>query len=210
MKCGVIIFPGSNCDQDTVFVMKEIYGIKTEILWHKDKDLKNCDFIIVPGDFSYGDYLRSGAIARFSPVMEKLIDFAHNGGFVLGICNGFQILCEANLLPGALVRNIHQRFICKNIYIKSRTRNSLLTQTISKDRILKIPISHADGRYIANNATLDEMKKNDQITFVYCDSSGNISPKSNPNGSVENIAGITNITRNVYGMMPHPERAADN
>jgi phosphoribosylformylglycinamidine synthase subunit PurQ / glutaminase len=210
MKAGVIIFPGSNCDHDSLYVMSEIYGLETFELWHKEKDLKGCDFIIVPGGFSYGDYLRSGAIARFAPIMEKVIEFANNGGYVLGICNGFQILTEAHLLPGALLRNIDQKFICKNVYIKAQTQNTAVTHLIPSDKALKIPIAHAEGRFYADQHTIDELVKNDQIIFRYCDAEGNITPESNPNGSLDNIAGITNKGRNVFGLMPHPERASDS
>jgi len=179
-------------------------------LWHKDKDLQACDFIVLPGGFSYGDYLRSGAIARFSPIMEKIIDYANNGGYLMGICNGFQILCEAGLLPGALLANNNQKFICKNIFIKSATKNSLVTTSIDCTKPLKIPIAHGEGRYYTDPETINNLKKNDQILFHYCDENGIVDETANPNGSLENIAGICNAKRNVFGMMPHPERAADN
>jgi phosphoribosylformylglycinamidine synthase subunit PurQ / glutaminase len=210
MKCGIIVFPGSNCDQDAYYVMNNIYGIETVYLWHKDPDLKNCDFIILPGGFSYGDYLRTGAVARFSPVMESLIGFANNGGFVFGICNGFQVLCEAHLLPGVLLRNESQKFICKNIYIKAQTQDSLITTEVPVHKALKIPIAHAEGRYFCDDATLKNLRDNDQVVFRYCDENGTIIPHANPNGSIDNIAGICNISRNVFGMMPHPERASDD
>ena len=164
---------------------------------------------MVPGGFSYGDYLRSGAIARFSPIMKEVIGFANNGGHVMGVCNGFQILCEAGLLPGVLKHNDNQKFICKNVYIKTSTSNTIITQGLDKDRALKIPIAHAEGNFYIGNEGLSELKANDQILFQYCDINGNISDRANPNGSLENIAGICNISRNVFGMMPHPERAAD-
>jgi len=209
MKCGIIVFPGSNCDQDAFYVMNDIYGVETVFLWHKDPDLKDCDFIILPGGFSYGDYLRTGAIARFSPVMESVISFAKEGGFVLGICNGFQVLCEAHLLPGVLLRNDSQKFSCKNIYIKAETTNSLITSEIPLDKALKIPIAHAEGRYFCDKGTLERLQANDQILFRYCDANAGLTAGSNPNGSLENIAGICNEGRNVFGLMPHPERASD-
>jgi phosphoribosylformylglycinamidine synthase len=210
MKFGVVIFPGSNCDQDTLHVLQTVYGFETVALWHKEPDLKGCDFIVLPGGFSYGDYLRSGAVARFSPVMEKVIEFANNGGYVMGICNGFQILCEAHLLPGVLMRNKGQKFISKNIYIKAQTNNSLVTQNIPLDRALKIPIAHAEGQYYADGETISKLKANDQVLFRYCDAEGNVTVESNPNGSLDNIAGICNEGRNVFGMMPHPERASES
>jgi phosphoribosylformylglycinamidine synthase subunit PurQ / glutaminase len=178
-------------------------------LWHKDHDLQGCDFIILPGGFSYGDYLRSGAIARFSPIMEQVIDFAGKGGYVMGICNGFQILCEAHLLPGALLHNTNHRFICRNTWIRSETTNSLITGGIIKGQPLKIPIAHGEGRFYASEETLKALNDNDQVLFRYCDEKGEATEASNPNGSLENIAGICNAGRNVFGMMPHPERAAD-
>jgi phosphoribosylformylglycinamidine synthase subunit PurQ / glutaminase len=209
MKCGIIVFPGSNCDQDAWYVLNEIYGIETVYLWHKDADLKNCDFIILPGGFSYGDYLRTGAVARFSPVMEQLIRFANDGGTVLGICNGFQVLCEAHLLPGVLLRNESQKFICKNIYIKPATQNTLITSGIPSDKALKIPIAHAEGRYFCDDTTLKSLQDHDQVIFRYCNEAGAVTKESNPNGSLDNIAGICNAGRNVFGLMPHPERASD-
>ena len=209
MKFGVITFPGSNCDQDMIYVLESIMGQKVERLWHKDSDLKGCDFIVVPGGFSYGDYLRSGAIARFSPIMESIIKHANNGGYVLGVCNGFQILCESGLLDGTLMHNDSQKFICDNVYLRTETSNSLMTQSIGKGDVLKIPIAHGEGKYFAPSDTLDRLKKNDQILFRYCGVNGDASIESNPNGAIENIAGICNEGRNVFGMMPHPERAAD-
>jgi phosphoribosylformylglycinamidine synthase len=209
MKFGVVVFPGSNCDQDIFYILKDIYGFNTVKLWHKEADLKDCDFIVLPGGFAYGDYLRTGAIARFSPVMEKVADFAGKGGFVFGICNGFQVLCEAHLLPGVLLRNESQKFICRNTYIKNTTKNSILTHEIPFDSILKIPVAHAEGRYFIDDMQLEALKLNDQILFQYCDENGEISKEANCNGSVYNIAGICNQERNVFGMMPHPERASD-
>lgn len=208
MKFGVVIFPGSNCDHDMIYALKNILNQDVVQLWHKDSDLQKCDFIMLPGGFSFGDYLRSGAIARFSPIMEKVIDFANNGGYLMGVCNGFQILCEAHLLPGALLHNDNQKFICKNTFIKPETVNSIVTSEIKK-KVLKIPIAHGEGRYFADETTLKSLNDHDQILFRYCNEKGEITPEANPNGSLENIAGICNEKRNVFGMMPHPERAAD-
>ena len=209
MKFGVITFPGSNCDQDMIYVLESIMGQEVERLWHKDPDLKGCDFVVVPGGFSYGDYLRSGAIARFSPIMESVIAHANAGGYVLGVCNGFQILCESGLLDGTLLHNDSQKFICENVYLRTETSNSLVTQSIDKGQVLKIPIAHGEGKFFAPQETLDRMKANDQILFRYCTKEGEVSPDANPNGAIENIAGVCNSGRNVFGMMPHPERAAD-
>ncbi len=209
MKVGVVVFPGSNCDQDLIYVFQKILGQQVVPLWHKDHDLQQVDFVALPGGFSYGDYLRSGAIARFSPIMQEVIAFANRGGYVMGICNGFQILTEAGLLPGVLLHNTSRKFICKNIYLKAVTQNSLITSKITPDRVLKIPIAHGEGNFYA---PADEMKKlhdNDQVLFKYCEEHGEITAASNPNGSLANIAGVCNLNRNVFGMMPHPERAAD-
>jgi phosphoribosylformylglycinamidine synthase len=208
MKFGVIVFPGSNCDDDTVGVIESL-GHQAVKLWHKQTSLENCDFIIVPGGFSYGDYLRSGAIARFSPIMDNVIKHANDGGYLMGICNGFQILVEAHLLPGVLLRNNSQKFISKNIYLKAATTNSLLTQSLDPNKAYKVPIAHAEGRYFADAKTIQSLKENNQVLFYYCDANGNVTEAANPNGSLENIAGICNAERNVFGMMPHPERAAD-
>ncbi len=208
MKFGVVIFPGSNCDMDMVYVLETIMQQEVVKLWHKDTDLQEVDFIILPGGFSFGDYLRSGAIAKFSPIMKEIIGFANAGGYVLGICNGFQILTESGLLPGALSHNTSHKFICKNIYLKTITTNTVVTSSYSKNAI-KIPIAHGEGKYFADNSTLQSLIKNDQILFKYCDASGNVTDGANPNGSHMNIAGICNKDRNVFGMMPHPERAAD-
>ncbi|MBH70229.1 MAG: phosphoribosylformylglycinamidine synthase I [Flavobacteriales bacterium] len=208
MKFGVVIFPGSNCDMDIFYVLKNILKQNVVKLWHKETDLQGVDFIVIPGGFSYGDYLRSGAIAKFSPIMNQIIGFANSGGYVLGICNGFQILTESQLLPGALLHNTSHKFICKNIYLKVSSSNTLITNLYSTDPI-KIPIAHGEGRYYANQKTINELVENDQILFNYCDQKGYITEESNPNGSILNIAGICNIERNVFGMMPHPERASD-
>jgi len=209
MKFGVLIFPGSNCDHDMVYTLKNILNQEVVELWHKDSDLQNVDAIAIPGGFSFGDYLRSGAIARYSPIMESVIEFANNGGFVFGICNGFQILCETGLLPGALLHNDNQKFICKNIYLKADNNTNSFTKYIDSDKALKIPIAHGEGKYFVDNKILKELKDNNQILFRYCDENGNINTNVNPNGSADNIAGICNKNKNVYGMMPHPERAAD-
>jgi phosphoribosylformylglycinamidine synthase subunit PurQ / glutaminase len=209
MKFGVITFPGSNCDQDMIYVLKDILGQEVEELWHKDTDLKGCDAIVLPGGFSYGDYLRSGAIARFSPVMTAVIEHANKGGFVLGVCNGFQILCESGLLPGALLHNNNQKFICKNVYLKPASNSAKLTEHLDQKKVYKIPIAHGEGRFHASDAVMKELNDNDQILFRYCDAAGDVNAESNPNGALENIAGITNKAKNVFGMMPHPERAAD-
>ena len=209
MKFGVLIFPGSNCDHDMIYTLRNVLKQEVVELWHKDSDLQNVDAIAVPGGFSFGDYLRSGAIARYSPIMKEVIEFANNGGFVFGICNGFQILCETGLLPGALLHNENQKFICKNIYLKPDNNNTNFTATLNKNRAYKIPIAHGEGKYFADEETLAEMRQNDQILFRYCDKDGNVNNDTNPNGSIENIAGVCNKEKNVYGMMPHPERASD-
>ena len=209
MKTGVVIFPGSNCDQDMIYVVGKIMGQEVVELWHKDSDLQNCDVIILPGGFSYGDYLRSGAIARFSPIMEEIIKFANNGGIVFGVCNGFQVLCESHLLPGALLKNSNNKFICENVYIKVQSSNTILTNLVDVDKALKIPIAHGEGRFYSENNTLKNLNDSSQILFRYCNKDAEISELSNPNGSLENIAGICNYNRNIFGMMPHPERAAD-
>jgi len=209
MKVGVVIFPGSNCDQDAVYAFQNQFGCETVTLWHKDHDLQGCNLIFLPGGFSYGDYLRSGAIARFSPIMQHVIEFASKGGLVFGVCNGFQILCESHLLPGALLHNAHQKFNCKNVFISAQTSNSAITSAMMPGTALKIPIAHGEGKYYCDEPTLASLKANDQILFRYCDEQGNITDEANPNGSLENIAGICNDKRNVFGMMPHPERAVD-
>ena len=209
MKFGVVVFPGSNCDQDSVDVLGNILDQDVVKLWHKDHDLQQCDFIILPGGFSFGDYLRSGAIARFSPIMQEVIQYANKGGYVMGICNGFQILAEAGLVPGALLHNDHRKFNCKNIFLKPQTPNSLVTNQLDLNKALKIPVAHGEGNYFADADTLKMLNDEDQILFKYCDEAGNITLESNPNGSIQNIAGVCNKQRNVFGLMPHPERAAD-
>lgn len=213
MKFGVVIFPGSNCDHDVIHVLEEVLQQQVIPLWHKQESLSGFDSqdcIILPGGFSYGDYLRSGAIARFSPIMDSVVGFANSGGYVWGICNGFQILCEAGLLPGVLMRNTKRNFICKNIFIKPQNNSTVLTAELDLNRAYKIPIAHAEGNYYADEKTLNTLEQNGQILFKYCDEQGNITPESNPNGSVRNIAGICNSSKNVFGMMPHPERAAES
>jgi phosphoribosylformylglycinamidine synthase len=209
MKFGVITFPGSNCDQDMIYVLRHKMGQEVEELWHKDHDLKKCDMIVLPGGFSYGDYLRSGAIAQFSPIMQEVISFAERGGYVFGVCNGFQILCETGLLPGTLQHNMSQQFICKNVLLRTETSDSLITQGIQRGSILNIPIAHGEGNFFHNEDGLKAIEDNDQVLFRYCNAAGEITDESNPNGSLNNIAGICNEGRNVFGMMPHPERAAD-
>lgn len=201
MKFGVVVFPGSNCDRDMMDALRDDLGQEVLPLWHKDKDLSaftTHDCIVLPGGFSFGDYLRCGAIARFSPMMQSVIEFAGRGGKVLGVCNGFQILCESGLLPGVLLRNANMQFICKNVYIIGE-----------ENQALKIPIAHGEGRFYADNQTLDSLENNNQVIYRYCDANGIINEEANPNGSLRNIAGICNETRNVFGMMPHPERASN-
>lgn len=209
MKFGVITFPGSNCDQDMIYVLRDLLGNEVVELWHKDHDLQGADFIVLPGGFSYGDYLRSGAIANYSPIMKEVIEHANNGGYVMGICNGFQILCESKLLPGTLLHNDHQKFMCKNAFIKADNNDSLINKSISTEEVLNIPIAHAEGRFFAPDEMLKEIEANHQVIFRYCDESGQVTKDSNPNGSLNNIAGVCNKNGNVFGMMPHPERAAD-
>ena len=201
MKFGVVVFPGSNCDRDMMDALRDDLGQEVVPLWHKDRDLSAFtteDCIVLPGGFSFGDYLRCGAIARFSPMMQSVIQFAGKGGKVLGVCNGFQILCESGLLPGILLRNANMQFICKNLYI-----------TGAEGRALKVPIAHGEGRFYANEATLDKLEQNGQVIYRYCDENGHINSEANPNGSLRNIAGICNESRTVFGMMPHPERACN-
>jgi phosphoribosylformylglycinamidine synthase I len=209
MKFGVIIFPGSNCDYDAYMAIKTVMKQDVEFLWHQDTSLHNCDCVILPGGFSYGDYLRTGAIARFSSIMKEVMDFAKDGGLVVGICNGFQILLEAGLLPGAMLKNTSLRFICKFVYIKVENEDSPFTNFSKKGQVLKIPIAHSDGNYFIPEEGVRKLRENDQIIFRYCDQVGNVNPEANPNGSLENIAGICNQTKNVLGMMPHPERASE-
>lgn len=209
MKFGVVTFPGSNCDQDMIYVLETILGQEVINLWHKDTSLQGVDFVVLPGGFSYGDYLRSGAIAKYSPIMEQVIAHGKKGGNILGVCNGFQILCETGLLPGALLHNNNQKFICKNVFLKPESASTLLTRGLDVDTAYKIPIAHGEGRYFASPKVIEELNDKDQVLFRYCDDSGQVSDSVNPNGSVDNIAGVCNSGRNIFGMMPHPERAAD-
>ena len=207
-KFGVVVFPGSNCDHDAFYSLKKILGYEVNFLWHKDKDLKNSDVIILPGGFSYGDYLRTGAIARFSPIMNSVIEFAENGGYVIGICNGFQVLLETGLLPGVMLKNISLKFVCKDIFLKIENNDSLFTKGIKKD-ILRIPIAHGEGNYFTDSETMKELESNNQIVFRYCSEKGFVDDEFNPNGSVNNVAGIVNKRGNILGLMPHPERGCD-
>jgi len=209
MNFAVIQFPGSNCDQDCVHVMQNVCEHSARLVWHKDSSLGDADAVLVPGGFSYGDYLRTGSIARFSPVMQAVQQFAAQGGPVLGICNGFQILCEAGLLPGALVRNRSLQFRCEHVVLKTATPDSPFTNQIPAGQLLRIPVAHGDGCYFADPDTLAKLRKNRQILWQYCDQQGRLTEDSNPNGSLDNIAGVCNENRNVAGLMPHPERASE-
>ena len=209
MKCGVVTFPGSNCNHDMIYALGKTLGQDVVELWHKDQDTENCELIVLPGGFSYGDYLRSGAIARFSPIMKEVVKHANKGGLLLGICNGFQILCEAGLLPGALLHNNNQKFICKNTFLKACSNSAGITEKINKDRAYKIPIAHGEGRYYAEKKVVEDLFENDQVLFQYCDLNGQVTENDNPNGSMQNIAGVSNKNKNIMGMMPHPERAVE-
>lgn len=209
MNVGVITFPGSNCDRDCQYVVQEVLGHQAKLIWHQETSLTNMDCVILPGGFSYGDYLRTGSIARFSPIMKAVKDFADNGGFVLGICNGFQILLEVGLLPGAMLRNSHLHFVCDDVYLKVEHTDTIFTNQCFPGQILKIPVAHAEGNYYADPAALSVLHANSQIVFRYCDKNGNVNDEANPNGSVDNIAGIRNRAGNVLGMMPHPERCGE-
>jgi phosphoribosylformylglycinamidine synthase I len=209
LRFGIVIFPGSNCETDAWHALKDQMGAPVSYVWHQDTDLSGYDCIILPGGFSYGDYLRTGAIARFSPVMNAVTEFAGKGGLVLGICNGFQILLEAGLLPGAMMRNVGQTFVCRYVNVRVETTETPYSRAMQKGAVLRIPIAHGEGNYYADAATLDELKRSDQIVFRYCTPEGETTPEANPNGSLENIAGICNRERNVLGLMPHPERCTD-
>jgi len=209
MKFGVVMFPGSNCDHDTYHVISKVIGQPVDFLWHRENTVGDCDAVILPGGFSYGDYLRTGAIARFSPVMAAVKEFAAGGGLVVGICNGFQILCEAGLLPGALMRNKNLKFICGHINMRVEATDSPFTNRCRRGQVLSVPIAHGDGNYFCDDATLAELGRENRIIFRYTDAAGNVTVDSNPNGSLDNIAGICNRERNVLGMMPHPERASE-
>jgi phosphoribosylformylglycinamidine synthase subunit PurQ / glutaminase len=209
MKFGVLIFPGSNCDHDAHWTIEHVAKQPVTFLWHESSDLQNCDVIIVPGGFAFGDYLRTGAIAKFSPVMASVRKFAAGGGLVLGICNGFQILCESGLLPGALMRNVGLKYVCKPVHVRVENNDTPFTQTCQKGEVLTIPIGHMEGNYFCDEATLAELNRENRIVFRYSTLQGEITREANPNGSLENIAGICSPGRNVLGMMPHPERSAE-
>jgi len=209
IRFGVVVFPGSNCDHDAHHAAGALLGQSAEFLWHKDHDLKNSDVIILPGGFSFGDYLRSGAIARFSPIMKEVIRFAQDGGVVIGICNGFQVLVEAGLLPGALIRNSSLRFVCRFVHLRVENGATRLTNRCKQGEVLTIPVAHGEGNYRTDPETHRRLEENGQILFRYCDKQGRTTPEANPNGSLDNIAGIMNEEGNVFGMMPHPERACD-
>lgn len=209
LRFGVVVFPGSNCDQDCYHVAARVLGAPTRYVWHEDTDLSGLDCVVLPGGFSYGDYLRTGAIARFSPVMKAVGTFAAEGGLVIGICNGFQILLEAGLLPGAMLRNVGQRFICKHVYLRTEQTDTPFTRKLGGGQVLRIPIAHGEGNYYADEATLAELEHRGQIVFRYCEADGRVTAAANPNGSRSNIAGICNRERNVLGMMPHPERCSE-
>ncbi|HEY3131421.1 MAG TPA: phosphoribosylformylglycinamidine synthase subunit PurQ [Acidobacteriota bacterium] len=210
MKFGVIIFPGSNCDHDAFWTIQQVAKQPVTFLWHESHDLENCDAIIIPGGFAFGDYLRTGAIAKFSPMMESVGKFAASGGLVLGICNGFQILCESGLLPGALMRNVSLKYVCKPVHVRVENASTPFTSGCREGEVLTIPIGHMEGNYFCDATTLDELRRDRRIVFRYSTASGEITPEANPNGSLDNIAAICNLGRNVLGMMPHPERASES
>jgi phosphoribosylformylglycinamidine synthase I len=210
MKFGVVVLPGSNCDHDALHVATSVLGADAEVLWHKDTDLKGADCVIVPGGFAYGDYLRAGALAKFAPIMEPIRRHAEKGGLVLGICNGFQVLTEVGLLPGALMRNQHLRFLSRDVFLRTEEIDTPFTNELQKGEIFRVPIAHGEGNYFADDATLDELERNGQVIFRYCDDEGRLTAEANPNGSARSIAGICNRGRNVLGMMPHPERCAES
>ncbi len=210
MKFGVVVFPGSNCDHDTYHVISKVIGQPVDFIWHKDREVDQYDAIILPGGFSYGDYLRTGAIARFSPVMSAVKEFARDGGLVLGICNGFQVLCEAGLLPGALLRNRELKFICSHVNVRVERADTAFTAACTPGQVLSLPVAHGDGNYFCDDRTLDELETEDRVILRYCDEQGRVTEAANPNGSRHNIAGICNRERNVMGLMPHPERASES
>ncbi|HLJ75139.1 MAG TPA: phosphoribosylformylglycinamidine synthase subunit PurQ [Thermoanaerobaculia bacterium] len=210
MRFGIVVLPGSNCDHDALHVTRDILGAEAEVLWHKDTDLKGVDCVIIPGGFAYGDYLRAGALAKFAPIMEPIRRHAAHGGLVFGICNGFQVLTEVGLLPGALMRNAHLRFLGRDVFVRTEETDTPVTTELLRGQILKMPIAHGEGNYYADDATLDDLERNRQVIFRYCDSEGRTTLEGNPNGSARNIAGICNRGRNVLGMMPHPERCAES
>jgi phosphoribosylformylglycinamidine synthase len=210
MKFGVIVFPGSNCDHDAYHVISKHVGQPVSFIWHRETDLAEYDALIIPGGFSYGDYLRAGALASFSPVMSSVREFAARGGLVLGICNGFQILCESGLLPGALIRNRDLHFVCEHVRVRVESADTPFTNELKRGQILSMPVAHAEGNYVCDDETLQELQREDRIIFRYCDSTGRATPEVNPNGARDNIAGICNRERNVVGLMPHPERACED
>ncbi len=210
MKFGIVVLPGSNCDHDALHVTKDVLGADAEMLWHKDTDLKGADCVIIPGGFAYGDYLRAGALAKFAPIMDAIRRHAETGGLVLGICNGFQVLTEVGLLPGALMRNQHLRFLGRDVHIRTEETDTPFTIELTPGQIIRVPIAHGEGNYFADDATLDELERHRQVIFRYCDDEGRLTSEANPNGSARSIAGICNRGRNVLGMMPHPERCAES
>jgi len=210
MRFGIVVLPGSNCDHDALHATSDILGAEAEVLWHKETDLKGVDCVIVPGGFAYGDYLRAGALAKFAPIMEPIRRHAAAGGLVLGICNGFQVLTEVGLLPGALMRNAHLRFASRDIHLRTEETDTPFTGELTEGQILRMPIAHGEGNFYADDAMLDELENNRQVIFRYCDSEGRITSESNPNGSARNIAGICNRARNVLGLMPYPERCVES
>jgi phosphoribosylformylglycinamidine synthase len=210
MKFGIVVLPGSNCDHDAIHVTKDVLGAQAAVLWHKDTDLKGADCVIVPGGFAYGDYLRAGALAKFAPIMDAIRRHAEKGGLVLGICNGFQVLTEVGLLPGALMRNQHLRFLSRDVFLRTEETDTPFTNQLLEGQILRAPIAHGEGNYFADEATLDELERNRQVIFRYCDEEGRLTSDANPNGSARNIAGICNRGRNVLGLMPHPERCSES
>ncbi|HEY0156438.1 MAG TPA: phosphoribosylformylglycinamidine synthase subunit PurQ [Thermoanaerobaculia bacterium] len=210
MKFGVVVLPGSNCDHDALHVTKDVLGAEAEVLWHKDTHLKGCDVVIIPGGFAYGDYLRAGALAKFAPIMAPIRGHAEMGGLVLGICNGFQVLTEVGLLPGALMRNQHLRFLSRDVHVRTEETDTPFTSELRAGEVFRVPIAHGEGNYFADDAVLDELERNRQVIFRYSDAEGRLTPESNPNGSARHIAGICNRNRNVLGLMPHPERCAEN
>ena len=209
MTFGVIVFPGSNCDHDAYHAAKHVFGQETRFIWHKEESLGDVDVVIIPGGFSYGDYLRAGAIARFSPIMEAVVEFAAEGGLVWGICNGFQVLCENGMLPGALMRNESLRFVCKNVHLRVENTNTPFTRALEPGQVLKVPVANGEGSYFADQSTIEELEETGRVVFRYCDADGTITKESNPNGSVNNIAGIINPGGNVLALMPHPERCVE-
>jgi len=209
MRFGIVILPGSNCDHDAFHVAERVLGAEVVPLWHKETDLRGADCVVIPGGFAYGDYLRAGALAKFAPIMEPIRQHAARGGLVFGICNGFQVLTEVGLLPGALMRNAHLRFICRDVHVRTENASTPFTTALEPGEVLRLQIAHNEGNYFADDATLDELERNDQVVFRYCDAEGRVTNEANPNGSARSIAGICNRERNVLGMMPHPERCAE-